>query len=116
MTFIAVSETLLFLLASCAAKQNCSEVQCKLVPVSEDAASKFQRIKDFREKCEDDLLETEGTTATIHYNHQMISFRVDGFGLQRSVNVCYQFVIRLRYSISGPSETSSERHGCEVGR
>ena len=45
MTFIAVSVTLLFLFASCAAKQNCSEVQCKLVPVSEDAASKFQRIK-----------------------------------------------------------------------
>jgi len=42
MALSAVSVTLLFLLASCAAKQNCSEVQCKLLPVSKDVASKFQ--------------------------------------------------------------------------
>lgn len=42
MVLRAVSVTLLYLLASCAAKQNCTEVQCKLLPVSKDVASKFQ--------------------------------------------------------------------------
>ena len=37
--------TLLFLLASCAAIQSCSEVQCKLLPLSKDVASKFQLIR-----------------------------------------------------------------------
>ena len=47
MALKAISITVLYLLASCAAKQNCSElkVQCKLLPVREDVASEFQSIK-----------------------------------------------------------------------
>ena len=45
MVLRAVSVTLLFLLASCAAIQNCSEVHCKLLPLSKDVASKFQLIR-----------------------------------------------------------------------
>ena len=41
----AVSATLLFLLASCAAKQNCSEAHCKLLPLTKDVASKFQLLR-----------------------------------------------------------------------
>ena len=40
------SEKVLCLLASCAAKQSCSEIQCKLPPVDEDVTSKFQAIKN----------------------------------------------------------------------
>ena len=49
MAFSAVSVTLLFLFASCAAKQSCSEVQCKLLLVGDDAASNFQRIRTSEE-------------------------------------------------------------------
>ena len=45
MTLTAVSATLLFLLASCAAKQNCSEAHCKLLPLTKDVASKFQLLR-----------------------------------------------------------------------
>ena len=44
----AVSLTLLFLLASCAAKQNCNEAHCKLL--RKDVASKFQLIRTFKKK------------------------------------------------------------------
>ena len=44
MALSAVSTTLLFLLASCAAKQNCSEAHCKLLPLTKDVASKFQLL------------------------------------------------------------------------
>jgi len=49
MALSVASVALLFLLASCAAKQNCSEAQCKLLPVGEDVASKFQRIRTSEE-------------------------------------------------------------------
>ena len=46
MAFKAITAiTVLYLLASCAAQQNCSAVQCKLVPVREDVASEFQSKK-----------------------------------------------------------------------
>lgn len=45
MALSAVSVTLLFLLASCAAEQNCNEAHCKLLPVTKDVASKFQLIR-----------------------------------------------------------------------
>ena len=45
MAFKAIAVTVLYLLASCAAQQNCSAVQCKLVPVEKDVASEFQSIK-----------------------------------------------------------------------
>ena len=45
MAFKAIAVTVLYLLTSYAAEQNCSAVQCKLVPVKEDAASVFNSIK-----------------------------------------------------------------------
>ena len=46
MALKAVSVMVLYLLSTCAAKQNCSEIQCKLLPVDEDVASEFQAIKN----------------------------------------------------------------------
>ncbi|KAL9954505.1 hypothetical protein ACROYT_G042054 [Oculina patagonica] len=46
MALKAVLVMVIYLLASCAAKQNCSEIQCKLLPVKEDIASEFLSLKN----------------------------------------------------------------------
>ena len=112
MAISAVSVTLLFLLASCAAKQNCSEVQCKLLPVSKDAASKFQLIRT-----------SEKSVRIIYLNLKIGNASYDSLQSPNEflpyrwvwAPTISELLLSVSYD-SGPSETSSERPGCAVRR
>lgn len=109
--------SVLFLFTYCDAKaDNCSEARCKLLPLSKGFASEF-RSKAVEKGVRMIYLQLKighDSYNPLQASNEFLPYR---WVWAPTIGELFAiFVIRLRYSISGPSETSSERHGCEVRR